>query len=120
MEDRRAHSRQLTCIPAYFESRADSQDLALIRDVSVTGAKLYTRVRLEPNHAVTLHLYLSGESAPPKQAAGKVVRVDRREAALADIWVWELGVEFETPIVEYETEIAALCARQEAAGILRR
>jgi hypothetical protein len=120
MEDRRLHARQLTCIPAYFESKADSQDLALIRDVSVTGARLYTRVRLEQNHVVTLHLYLGEETEPPRQTTGHVVRVDRREAALSDVWGWDVGIVFDTPIAAYEKEIAELCRRQELAGILKR
>jgi hypothetical protein len=120
MEDRRSHSRQLTCIPAYFESRADSQDLALIRDVSVSGARLYTRLKLDAGHPVQLHLYLGGESDTPRIVAGKVVRVDRRDPALADMWGWDIGVEFDSAISEYAAEIEALCERQQAAGILKR
>jgi len=120
MDDRRTHSRQLTCIPAYFESQPDSQDLALIRDVSITGARLYTRLKLEPSHVVTLHLYLGDEGSPPRKVIGRVVRVDRREASLSDLWGWDVGVEFEAPISVYEKEIEDLCSRQEAAGILKR
>jgi hypothetical protein len=120
MEDRRTHARQLTCIPAFFASKEESQDLALIRDVSVSGARLYTRIRLDPGHLVTLHLYLGEETSPPRQAAGHVVRVDRRDAALSDVWGWDVGIVFDDPISAYEAEIAALCARQEAAGILKR
>ena len=120
VENRRSASRLLACIPAYFESHRDSQDLALIRDVSVTGARLYTRIRLEVGQEVTLHLYLGKESEPPKHAAGRVVRADRRNPALSDVWPWEIGVEFATPIESYEKEIEELCRRQEAAGILKR
>lgn len=120
MEERRTNSRQLTCIPAYFESKRDSQDLALIRDVSVTGARLYTRVKLEPNEAVTLHLYLGPESSPPRKTEGSVVRVERRDPAQSDVWTFEVGVVFASPITAYESEIEELCKRQEAAGILKR
>jgi hypothetical protein len=120
MAERRASSRQLTCIPAHFESRQDPQDLALIRDVSTTGARLYTRAKVDIDETVTLHLYLGLESDEPRKASGRVVRVDRRDPALADVWGWEIGVEFEAAITPYEKEIEALCRRQEAAGVLKR
>jgi len=120
MEERRTNSRQLTCIPAFFESKRDSQDLALIRDVSVTGARLYTRVKLDPEDSVTLHLYLGPESSPPRKTEGRVVRVERRDPTQSDVWAFEIGVVFAAPITAYESEIEALCKRQEAAGILKR
>jgi hypothetical protein len=120
MVERRTHSRQLTCIPAYFETKSDSQDLALIRDVSVSGARLYARVKLDADQPVTLHLYLGKESEPPRQVSGRAVRIDRRESSLADVWGWEIGVEFDEPISQYATEIEELCRRQEAVGVLKR
>jgi hypothetical protein len=120
MEERRASGRQFTCIPAYFESRRDPQDLALIRDVSPTGARLYTRIRLAVDEELSLHLCLGQEDDPPRVAKGKVVRVDRRDPALSDVWSFDIGVVFEAPITEYTSEIEDLCARQEAAGVLKR
>lgn len=120
MDDRRSFSRQLTCIPAHFESRSDPEDLALIRDVSTSGARLYTRAKLELGETVTLHLYLGLPSDDARKASGRVVRVDRRDAALADVWGWEIGVEFDVAITAYEKEIEELCRRQEAAGVLKR
>jgi hypothetical protein len=120
MDERRASARQLTCIPAHFESRTDPQDLALIRDVSTLGARLYTRSKLDIDETVTLHLYLGLETDEPRMASGRVVRVDRRDLALADVWGWEIGVEFDRAITPYEKEIEALCSRQEAAGVLKR
>ena len=120
MEERRTKTRQLTCIPAFFESKRESQDLALIRDISISGARLFTRVKLEPEEAVTLHLYLGAEGSAPKKSEGKVVRVERRDPAQADVWAFEVGVVFAEPITSYEAEIEDLCKRQEAAGILKR
>jgi hypothetical protein len=120
MDDRRTFARQLSCIPASFESKGDAQDLALIRDVSVRGAKLLTRIKLELEEPVTLHLYLGSESEPPRQAVGKVRRVERREPALSDMWGWEVGIEFDATIDTYQKEIDALTQRQEQAGVLRR
>jgi hypothetical protein len=120
MEERRAFSRQLTCIPAYFESRRDPQDLALIRDVSTSGARLYTRLRLELEEMLVLHLCLGQESDPARTVNGRVVRVDRRDPALSDVWAWEVGVEFDVAITRYADEIEDLCKRQENAGVLKR
>jgi hypothetical protein len=120
MEERRAFERQLTCIPAYFESRRDPQDLALIRDISTSGARLYTRLRLAVDDMVSLHLCLGAESDPPRKANGRVVRVDRRDPSLADVWGWEIGVEFDLAISPYADEIEALCKRQETVGVLKR
>jgi hypothetical protein len=119
VDERRTHSRRLACIPAYLESTRDPQDLALIRDVSVRGARLFTRTGLPNGMAVHLQLYLGGEAQPPKQATGHVVRADRRDIALSDVWSWEVGVEFDAPIEGYEDEIEALSRRQEEIGILK-
>jgi hypothetical protein len=119
VEERRTHSRLLACIPAYLESTRDPQDLALIRDVSVRGARLFTRTSLPNGMPVHLQLYIGGEAEAPKHANGHVVRADRRDVALSDVWSWEVGVEFDSPIEGYEHEIEELSKRQEEIGILK-
>ena len=79
-----------------------------------------TRAKLEHDEPVKLHLYLGLESDEPRLATGRVVRVERRDSALADMWSWEIGVEFDVAITPYENEIEELCKRQEAAGVLKR
>jgi hypothetical protein len=120
MEERRSSDRQLSCIPASFESKDDREDLALIRDVSDKGARIYTRTELAIGERVTLHLYLGGHSSASRAASGRVVRVDRREPPRSDVWRWELGVEFDAPITDLEPEIEELSRQQEAAGVLKR
>jgi hypothetical protein len=68
---------------------------------------------------VHLQLYIGGDAVAPKQASGHVVRADRRDIALSDVWSWEVGVEFDAPIEDYEDEIEALSRRQEEIGILK-
>ena len=119
MPDRRLHSRQLTAVPAFLESRWSTGDVALIRDASVSGARLFTQVKLEPNEEVVLNLYLEPDSEP-RQAKVRVVRVDPSDPARSDVWPWQIGVEFLEPIGGYEKELEALCRRQEAAGTLTR
>lgn len=119
MEERRSSDRHLSCIPASFESQEDSQDLALIRDVSTKGARIFTRTELALGDRVTLHLYLGKQAESPRSASGRIVRADRREPELSEVWRWELGVEFDVPITEYEKEIEDLTKRQQAAGVLK-
>jgi len=120
MEERRSGSRQLTCIPASFESKRDSQDLALIIDASVTGARLFSRVELRLREPLTLELYLGPGIGTPCRVDARVVHVERCTPTDSEVWLWKVGVEFVEPIVAYEKEIEELCRRQEATGLLRR
>jgi hypothetical protein len=119
VNERRTHARLLACIPAYLESTREAHDLALIRDVSVRGARLFTRTRLPPGEPVHLELYISGEGSPPRLASGKVVRSDRRDIAVSDVWSWEVGVEFDAPIEGYEADIEQLSRYQESIGVVK-
>jgi hypothetical protein len=120
MTERRTHSRQLTCMAASLESRWSSQDLALIRDASATGARLYTHVNLDPGEEVGVNLYLDPDSDTPLPVQARVVRIDACDPARQDVWAWEVAVEFVTPLTGYERQLEELCRRQEAAGTLKR
>jgi len=119
VEERRVAARRIACIPAYLESSNDPQDLALIRDVSARGARLFTRAKLPHGLAVHLLLYVRGEGEAPVPANGRVVRADRRDIELSDVWPWEIGVEFDAPLEETDGEIEALSQRQQALGIIK-
>jgi hypothetical protein len=120
MQDRRSHPRQLTCVPASLESRWSAQDLALIRDASVSGARLFTEVRLEPNEEVLLNLFLEQDSETPRQVRARVVRCEPTDPQRVDVWAWQIAVEFLESIQGYEKELEELCRRQEQAGTLKR
>ena len=119
MEERRNASRRLSCIPANIESKQDASHLALIHDVSSTGARLFTRAKLDVDDEVTLSLYLSPDQKPPREASGKIVRVTERDIDKSDVWRWEVGVEFHASIEEYAAEIEALIERQRKVGVLK-
>jgi hypothetical protein len=119
VEERRTASRLIACIPAYLDSIQDEHDLALIRDVSTTGARLFTRTKLPIGLSVRLELYVRGDAGTPSEAMGHVVRSDRRDLALSDVWPWEVAVEFEAPLEDAEHEIEALSERQLAMGIVK-
>jgi hypothetical protein len=116
--ERRSHSRQLSCIPASFDSERDSHAIAFIRDVSVSGAKLFARTKLEVGETVMLNLYL-GVSGEPRQAKGRVVRAEQGIQA-SEVWTWEIGVVFDEPITAYADEIEELSRRQQEIGTLKR
>lgn len=92
----------------------------MIRDVSVRGARILTRTPLSVGDRVTLNLYFGKEAEGSHPAAGKIVRVERRDPPHSEVWHWELGVEFDEAITQYAAEIEALCRQQEAAGVLKR
>ncbi len=50
--ERRGDPRHLACFPAHVETDAGKQRTALIRDLSVSGAFLLTRARLEVGDSV--------------------------------------------------------------------
>jgi hypothetical protein len=120
MTERRAHTRLLTCVPASLDSRWSSQDLALIRDASVTGARLYTHLNLDPGEELGMNLYLDADSDKPLSLQARVVRIDACDPAWQDVWAWEVAVEFVKPLTGYERQLEELCRRQEAAGTLKR
>jgi len=119
VEERRTAARRIACIPAYLDSMRDEQDLALIRDVSARGARLFTRTELSVGLAVHLRLYVRGDSAPPNEARGRVVRSESRDIAVSDVWPWEIAVEFEAPLEDDGEEIEALSQRQLELGIIK-
>lgn len=119
VEDRRTASRLIACIPAYLDSIHDEHDLALIRDVSTTGARIFTRTKLPIGLSVRLELYVRGDAGTPSEVNGHVVRADRRDIAVSDVWPWEIAVEFEAPLKDSDREIEALSERQLAMGIIK-
>jgi hypothetical protein len=119
VEERRTSSRLIACIPAYLDSIQDEHDLALIRDVSTSGARLLTRTKLPVGLSVHLELYVRGDAATPSEVSGHVVRSDRRDIALSDVWPWEVAIEFEVPLEDAHHEIEELSERQLAMGIIK-
>ena len=109
----RAAPRRLTCIPTDVETEHDPTQIAVIIDASVIGARLATAVKLTPGETVKLALYLADDERGPRPASGKVVRVEPRAKEIADLWMYDVGVEFDEPIDQYAEEIRKLSERQE-------
>ncbi len=93
--------------------------MALIRDLSVSGALLLTRQRLEVGEEIRLSLYLSEDTAQARAAAGHVLRVEPRTADRSEVWHHTVAVQFTEPLTDCEAEIKDLETRQAALGIPR-
>lgn len=109
--DRRIDIRHLACFPAHVETSEGVPRSALIRDLSVSGALLLTRARLQVGDPVKLALYL-GEEPEPYMAQGRVVRAQRRVGELAHPWTKSVAVQFDELLTELEPQIKALADRQ--------
>jgi hypothetical protein len=117
MTERRKEARRLTCIFAGYEQERDKvEHVALIEDVSNTGAKILTRERLDVGERLDLALHLDEDMKKTSPAPARVVRCERRPAE-ADFWTWEAGIVFDESIERYRQAIDALHARRRAAGM---
>jgi hypothetical protein len=113
--ERRADVRHLACFPAHVEVREGDARTALIRDLSVTGARLLTRAVVDVGQRVKLSLHLKeyppGES-PQRVVQGVVVRDERREPEVSYPWPYTVAVKFDTPVPDLEAEVRTLAERQ--------
>lgn len=111
--DRRREPRVLTCYPIHYEKSSSngSARIALIHDLSITGALLLTRGKVEPGEHVKLHLDVFGEPEKVSVAAGHVLRCDRRDPEVSDMWGFSVGVQFERAMPELEASIQELAKK---------
>jgi PilZ domain len=116
--NRRREPRSLSCIPAYVENQDTSKHLALIRDISATGARLLVQEQWRVGEPVRLSLYLSADPNAARSASGKVVRAERHEGA-REIWGYQIAVDFDESIGQYAAEINALTEQQEKLGLFK-
>jgi len=114
--ERRRELRKLSCIPAYVKT--EDQHLALIRDVSPSGALLFVQEPLPEGARVHLDLYLAGDGNESRPVEGKIVRSERRTGP-REVWGHKIAVEFDEKIDAYAEEIAALTERQAEMGLFK-
>ena len=115
--DRRVEPRHFACFPAHIQRSGGSLRMALIRDLSVSGALLLTRQKLDIGETIGLSLYLSEESEKPRIATGHVVRVEARSAEKSEVWLHSVAVHFDEPLADCEAEIKELEQRQAELGL---
>lgn len=113
--DRRESERHLACFPAFVEEMGTEGEprSALIHDLSVTGALLLTRAKLDVGDDVKLMLHLEGDKTPLAVSA-KVVRVERRTSEMAHPWTRNVAVQFEEAMPQVEEAAKQIASRQAA------
>jgi len=112
--NRRSENRHLSCIPASV--RRDRPGLALVRNISVHGALIFTRSTLVVGERLhlSLHFVDDGPGVPVEATVVRVLPTSRR-----DVWRFEVGVEFSAPLTEYTDQIVALEAKQNRLGLTK-
>lgn len=106
--DRRVGERHLACFPAGLTRGDGEPALALIRDLSVSGALLFTRKTLAEGERIGLELYISEDSEQAREAKATVVRVSKRSLEESGVWKWSVAVQFEPPLEAWRAEVEAL------------
>lgn len=111
--ERRDHDRHFVCIPAYVQREQTGPHIALIRNISASGALILLRKRLSVAEAVdlSLHLHPDEESGPTREARASVVRTAPLEESRAGLWLHAVGVRFDEPLHDMEEEIQRVSAR---------
>jgi hypothetical protein len=117
--DRRVDERHFACFPAHVKRPGGSTRMALIRDLSVSGALLLTREKLAVDDPIELLLYLTEDMDQPRRVSARVVRVEPRDGPRAEIWHHSTAVHFEEPLLDCQAEIEELAARQAELGVPR-
>lgn len=117
LTERRREPRHLACFPAYIEDAGVTRS-AIIRDLSITGARLLTRARPDVGDRVKLSLYITPNPDEPGIVTGNVVRVEPWGDG-STLWSFSVAVEFDEPASAYEDEIKELAERQAKMGLFR-
>ena len=107
-KERRAHDRRLVCAVAEVESD-DKASLALIRNISDSGALLLATRCLDVGEPLDLVIHTSSDPDGKKiTTKGSVVRREAMDPDRTDLWRWQLGVEFDEALTGFDEELAAI------------
>jgi hypothetical protein len=110
--DRRGGERLLACFPAYVERPGGGTSMALIRDLSTSGAQLLVRGKLDIGERVKIQLFLTEKLDEPRSTGGFVTRVEPLADDEVGMWARRVGVQFDEPLTIYAAEIETLKERE--------
>ena len=110
--DRRADPRHIACVLAHVERDAGATRSAVIRDISVSGALLFTRAHLEAGERVKLSLYLDGDGGSAVNVDAEVLRAGPRPRNMSDVWPYSAAVKFDQGLDHLEKKLALIAAQQ--------
>lgn len=110
--ERRKGVRHLTCYPLGIQrgEPGDTHDMevAVVNDLSVSGAFLLLVAELPVGARVKLHLDIFEDVDRTLVVEGAVVRVEKRPSKVADTWAYGAAVEFHEPQPSLDPAIARL------------
>jgi hypothetical protein len=117
--ERRIGVRHFACFPASVDRPKGDGVLAMMHDLSVSGAQLVVRADLKVGDALSLQLFVTGDPSDPRtrKTSGRVVRVEELDAASRGAWTHRVAVQFDEALKDFEDEIAALEKRQRELGL---
>jgi hypothetical protein len=109
-DDRRAEARHLACYPFHIQKgdrgATGGMEIAIIHDLSPSGALLYSPGEIPIGTRVKLHLDFPDQ--PVRVVEGHVVRAERRSLTVADVWSFAVGVHFDESQSDLLPEMLAL------------
>jgi len=113
--ERRRNERTLACFPIHLhQGRDDREHIALIRELSVSGAQVLTRVQPPVGSPLSLTLYVDNPMDGVDVEA-KVIRVEERPDD--SLWTQLVAVEFAAPLKGFDAKIKEISDRQRRAGL---
>jgi hypothetical protein len=115
--ERRIGVRHFACFPAHVDQPHGERGLAMMHDLSVSGAQLVVRAQLKVGDSVSLQLYVT-EDSRTRATRARVVRIEPLDAAARGAWTHRVAVQFDEPLRDFEVEIKALEERQLQVGLL--
>jgi hypothetical protein len=117
--ERRIGVRHFACFPAHVDQPHGERGLAMIHDLSVSGAQLVVRAQLNVGDKVSLQLYVTGDPDDSRTRAtrARIVRCEPLEASARGAWTHRVSVQFDEPLKDFEAEIKALEERQLQLGL---
>jgi hypothetical protein len=101
--DRRTSSRRKVSLAAEIETADGPRSVAVSRDASDRGVLLLTHVAPAIGSTFRIHV-VHPLGGAPIVVSGRVVRCERLELDLADVWSFKVGVE----LVDAPKELATL------------
>ena len=91
--------------------------MAMLHDLSGTGALVLTRTRVKPGDRVELRIHLGESLEEVVETAGWILRVETW-AEGESFWPLSVAVKFDQLTTGHEARLEAIRARQEELGLL--
>lgn len=112
--DRRRNERHFACFPIHLHRENEREHMALIRELSITGAQVLTRISPEVGSTLSLTLYLESPEHGTEVQARVIRSAEHTEEGL---WTRLVAVEFAEPLQGLDAQIKELSERQKRAGL---